>query len=274
MILLLGISTYSLAIARLSLIAVGLLPKGEQQFNTFNTQLTTQSNKQLNQINAKLNELIKLYSQKLQGLLPPALKPSAPPIPKQTPTYPPTPSVEALEEVEHIQVYKPIQNIKKQPIRQKHRAAKAIPKTPYNAKVFEVFRNIIAWPPKFDGTNMRLSRDQYLDAWYTTILNTHRKAQQIEALPIRAQRHAARRHHLHSSDSCDSERSKSCDVCNFFDFFDFPTFLPTMDLTLPFYHLILTGHRSSLAMPHPIHRSHCSQVFYVVAIAYIAVARS
>ena len=112
MILLLGISTYSLAIARLSLIAVGLLPKGEQQFNIFNAQLTTQSNKQLNQINAKLNKLIKLYSQKLQGLLPPALKPLAPPAPKLPPqpiptpiptqSYPPAPSVKALEEVEYI----------------------------------------------------------------------------------------------------------------------------------------------------------------------------
>ena len=26
-------------------------------------------------------------------------------------------------------------------------------------------------------------------------------------------------------------------------------------------------------MPHPMHRSHCSQVFYVVAIAFVAVAQ-
>ena len=168
--------------ARLSLVAVGLLPEGERRFNTFNAQLTAQSDEQLDQINAKLDELIELYSQKLQGLLPTA--PPAPPAPKlpplrQTPAYPPPPSVEALEEVECIQVYKPLRNIRKQPIRQKHRAAKAMPKTPCDAEVFEVFGNIIAWPPKFGGTNMRLSRDQHLDAWYTTMLNTHAKAQQI-----------------------------------------------------------------------------------------------
>ena len=37
---------------------------------------------------------------------------------------------------------------------------------------------------------------------------------------------------------------------------------------------ILIGHRSSLAMPHPTHRSHYSQVIYVVAVANIAVAKS
>ncbi len=45
-----------------------------------------------------------------------------------------------------------------------------------------------------------------------------------------------------------------------------------------FFHLlliqILIGHPSSLALPHPIHRSHYSRVFYVVAVAYIAVADS
>ena len=61
---------------------------------------------------------------------------------------------------------------------------------------------------------------------------------------------------------------------DFFDFFDFPTFYPAMDLTLPSYHLIFIDHRSSLAMPYPKHQSHYSQVFYVVAVAYIAVAKS
>ena len=51
-----------------------------------------------------------------------------------------------------------------------------MPEIPYDAEVFEVFGNIIAWPPKFGGTNMRLSRDQHLNAWYTTMLNTHVKA--------------------------------------------------------------------------------------------------
>ena len=103
--------------------------------------------------------------------LPPLPAPPAPP-PKQTPTYPPAPSVEALEEVECIQVYKPLRNIRKQPMRQKHRAAEAMPKKSCDDEFF-VFGNIIAWPPKFGGTNMRLSRDQHLDAWYTTMLNTH-----------------------------------------------------------------------------------------------------
>ena len=114
-----------------------------------------------------------------QSELPPLPAPPAPPATKQTPAYPPAPSVEALEEVEYIQVYKPLRNIRKQPIRQKHRAAKALPKAMRKTCDAEVFGNIIAWPPKFGGTNMRLSRDQHLDAWYTTMLNTHAKAQQI-----------------------------------------------------------------------------------------------
>ena len=144
-----------------------------------------------------LQEKLSLYTTK--PITPPAPPPSAPPpapklpllpapppAPKQTPAYPPPPSVEALEEVEYIQVYKPLRNIRKQPMRQKHRAAKAMPKTPCDAEVFEVFRNIIAWPPKFGGTNMRLSRDEHLDAWYTTILNTHANKLGTQALPIRA----------------------------------------------------------------------------------------
>ena len=121
-----------------------------------------------------------------QSELPPLPTPLAPPAPKQTPAHPPPLSVEALEEVEHIQVYKPVRNIKKQPIRQKHRAAKAIPKTPCDAEVFEVFGNIIAWPPKFGGTNVRLSRDEQPDAWYTTMLNTHANELATRALLNRA----------------------------------------------------------------------------------------
>ena len=56
---------------------------------------------------------------------PPVPKPSAPPS-KQTPAYPPAPSVEALEEVEYIQVKKLLRNIRKRPIRRKHRAIEAI----------------------------------------------------------------------------------------------------------------------------------------------------
>ena len=132
------------------------------------------------------------------ALLPTAL-PAPPPAPKLPPqpiptpvparSYPPAPSVEALDEVELKQVYKqPLRNIRKQPIRQKHRAAEAMPKCDaenFDAEFFD-FENCIAWPPKFGGTNMRLSRDQYLDAWYTTMLNTHAKELVTRALPFPA----------------------------------------------------------------------------------------
>ena len=144
--------------------------------------------------NARFDKMLELMDQMLQKvslLVPPSAQPTAPlpsaqpsaplpapPAPKQTPAYPPAPSVEALDEVELKQVYKqPLRNIRKQPMRQQHRAAEAMPKTPRDAETFdaEVFGNCIAWPPKFGGTNMRLSRDQHLDAWYTTMLNTHAK---------------------------------------------------------------------------------------------------
>ena len=62
-------------------------------------------------------------------------------------------------------------------MRQKHTDSKTVPKTPRDA---EVFGGCIAWPPKFGGTNMRLSGDEHLDAWYTThnALNPHANAQQ------------------------------------------------------------------------------------------------
>ena len=189
---------------------------------------------------------------------PPALLPA----PKQTPAYPPAPSVEALEEVECIQVYKPLQNIRKRPIRQKYRAAKSLPKTmqktPRDAEVFEVFGNIIVQPPKFSGTNIRLSRDEHLNAWYTTMLNTHANELATRALPNRAQRHAARRHHFHFFRFLRFRALKILRCLQLFRLFDFLTFLLTMDLTLPFYHLIFIGHCSSPAMPHPIHWSYCS----------------
>ncbi len=56
-----------------------------------------------------------------------------------------------------------------------------------------------------------------------------------------------------------------------FDFCD----RPTIELRCsPSIHLILIDHRSSLALPHPILQSHYSQVFYIVAVAYIAIAKS
>ena len=163
----------------------------DRRFNSFDTEL-----------NARFDEMLKLMEQMLQKtalLLPPLAQPSAPlsaipsaplpaqpappqPIPTPVParSYPPAPSVEALDEVELKQVYKlPLRNIRKQPMRQMLRAAVAMLKRPRDAENFDVdffdSENCIAWPPKFGGTNMRLSRDQHLDAWYTTMLNTHAK---------------------------------------------------------------------------------------------------
>ena len=48
--------------------------------------------------------------------------------------------------------------------------------------------------------------------------------------------------------------------------------LPAVAHSLPSY-LILSDHRSSLAMPNAIHRCTCSQEVDMVAIAYVAVAR-
>ena len=125
----------------------------------------------------------------------PAPQPSAPPAPKlpQIPapvparSYPPAPSVEALEEVEYIQVKKPLRNIRKRPMRRKHRAVEAMLKEfgDPDAKFF-VLGNCIAWPPKFGGINMRFSRDEEPDAWYTTMLNAHANELATRALPIRA----------------------------------------------------------------------------------------
>ena len=164
----------------------------DRRFDTVNASTVANTNaiEHLNAALAELMEEVRLLSIRLdpqqtspiaQPSAPPAPKPSAPlpapPAPKQTPAYPPAPSVEALDEVELKQIYKLLRNIRKQPMRQKHRAAEAMPKCDaenFDAEFFD-FENCIAWPPKFGGTNMRLSRDQYLDAWYTTMLNTHAK---------------------------------------------------------------------------------------------------
>ena len=77
---------------------------------------------------------------------PPAQKlppqPILPPIPVRS--YLPAPSVKVLEEVEYIQVKKLLRNIRKQPMRQKHRATEAMPKMPRDAGVFGVSGNSIA----------------------------------------------------------------------------------------------------------------------------------
>ena len=108
---------------------------------------------------------------------PPSALPSAPPAPKPcaqttppelppqlipTRSYPPPPSVETIEEVEQKQVYKPLRNVKQ--MRQKH-ASKKMPTSETPS-----FEKCIGWPPKFGGINMRFSRDEEPDAWYTTML--------------------------------------------------------------------------------------------------------
>ena len=85
---------------------------------------------------------------------------SAPPIP--TRSYPPSPSVETIEEVEYpLQVR---QMRKKHGVSKKTRTSRSP-----SAEIY------IGWPTKFGGSNMRRSRDEDLDAWYTTMLNHTQK---------------------------------------------------------------------------------------------------
>ena len=106
---------------------------------------------------------------------PPAQKPCAPASPELPPqpisspvsarSYPPSLSVEDEEEVEEKQVYKiPLRNVKQ--MRQKFGAKKVS-----SSRVSEFFETCVAWPAKFGGIDMRFSRDEELDAWYTTMLN-------------------------------------------------------------------------------------------------------
>ena len=107
-----------------------------------------------------------------QPISAPTPVPAPVPAPAPARSYPPSPSVETIEEVEQKQVYKPLRNVKQ--IRQKLDAAKKMPtsETPSFEKCF-------GWPPKFGGIDMRFSRDEELDAWYTTMLNA------TDALPYR-----------------------------------------------------------------------------------------
>ena len=141
----------------------------------------------------QLESLDKLFDQKFKKLEdrllgrsaplpapPPSPQPELPPLPPTNPPTPacaPPPSIDTLKEVEYKQADKSLRHSGKQSIIQKPRASKALPES-RDTELF-VFGNIIAWPPKFGGTNMRLSRDEHLDAWYTTMLNTHGKAHQI-----------------------------------------------------------------------------------------------
>lgn len=81
--------------------------------------------------------------------------------------------------MEYKQAYKSLGSVK-QPMRQKHEASERMTKAPRHA---EVFGNCIAWLPKFGGTDMRLSRDKHLNAWYIIMLNAHVNAHaQIPAM--------------------------------------------------------------------------------------------
>ena len=118
---------------------------------------------------------------------PPELPPQPPtrvPAPVPTRSYPPSPSVETVQEVELKQVYKiPLRDIRQ--MRMKHGASK---KTSRSQLLF--FEKCVAWPAKLGGIDMRFSRDENLDAWYTTMLNA------TDALPYRTQCYAGGRHHF------------------------------------------------------------------------------
>ena len=167
---------------------------------------------------------------------PPAHKPCAPApselplqlICPQIPTrsYPPSPTVETIEEVAQKQVYKPLRNIRKQTVDKKHGASIKMPRSQLPS-----FENYIEGPPISGGINMRFSRDEEPDAWYTTILN-HTQKLTTGAIPNPTSCHAGRRHHF----PCNSI-PRCFDIFNTFS--TFSTFdLPTSDLLLlPFAHL-------------------------------------
>ena len=98
------------------------------------------------------------------------------PAPVSAQHYPPSPSIETIEEVEHKQI--PLRNIR--PMSKKLGASKV----PASRLPFDEIR--IEWPTKFGGSNLCFSRDEDLDAWYTTMLNTHANELAIRALPYRA----------------------------------------------------------------------------------------
>ena len=108
---------------------------------------------------------------------PPELPPQLIPTPVPTRSYPPSPSVETIEEVEQKQVYKPLRNVKQ--MRRKHGASRR--RRMRRIRNTEFFENCIAWPPKCGGTYIRFSRDEEPDTWYTTMLNHRQKL--IDALP-------------------------------------------------------------------------------------------
>ena len=108
---------------------------------------------------------------------PSELPPQPIPAPVATRSYPPSPCVEAIQEVEYRQI--PLRNIG--PMKKKLGASKTIPtsRSPFD----EIY---IEWPTTFGGSNLCFSRDEDLDAWYTTMLNTHANELLVGALPNRA----------------------------------------------------------------------------------------
>ena len=121
-----------------------------------------------NFINQKLNAIFDQLQNRSLLALSPALPSTPPPAPLELPPLPladpptPPPDNDTLKEVEYKQAYRSLRTIRQQPITQKPRASKALPKS--RDTEFFVFRNYIAWPPKFGGINMHLSRDEHLDA--------------------------------------------------------------------------------------------------------------
>ena len=85
--------------------------------------------------------------------LPPQPIPAPVPVPVAARSYPPSPSVKTIEEVEHKQVYKPLQDNKQ--IRRKLDAAKKIP-----TRQAPSFEKCIRWSPELNNINMLLSRDE------------------------------------------------------------------------------------------------------------------
>ena len=91
------------------------------------------------------------------------LQPIPAPIPARSYS---APSVETMKEVEH-----PLRDIR---LMKKKLGASNIP---VSQLLFDEI--CIGWPTKFGESNMLFSRDKNPDAWYTTMLNTHAKAQQL-----------------------------------------------------------------------------------------------
>ena len=90
------------------------------------------------------------------------------PAPVSARSYPPSPCIKAIQEVEYKQL--PLRNIG--PMRKK-----------LEAPMMHTSRLPFGRPTTFGGSNMRFSHDEDLDAWYTTMLDLHAKKLATRALP-------------------------------------------------------------------------------------------